>query len=430
MAEEEKASSVAATKVQEAAASVQQASAAKQRGRITGSKAEAVTRRYFETIGAHDVQGAAAMWAPDGREDVRGQGLYIGPEGVREFIGSLIEAIPDLKVEIVSTTAEDERCALQWRFSGTFAGPGTFNGLAPTGHRIELEGVDVLTVRDGLIHSNEAFPDTMAVPRQIGMLPPVGSSAEQRVTAAFNAKTRVSDGLMGAEAKLVAEGVWVVQGQPGRCNVYLIEGKGGVTVFDAGARTMTRAVARAAARLGGIERIVLGHGHTDHRGTAPGLRVPVWCHPNEVQDAEGSGGWRYWPADLAGLPPVARQIQKALHRYAWDDGPVKIEGTVSEGDDVAGFQVIELPGHAPGLIGLWRESDRLALVSDCFYTLDMWGRSRAPSVPAETYNYDTSVARESMRKLAAMEPAAAWPGHANPATGDVRGQLLKAADAL
>ncbi|HEY2283866.1 MAG TPA: ester cyclase [Solirubrobacteraceae bacterium] len=422
--------SSAATKVQEAAASVQQASAAKQRGRITGNKAEAVTRRYFETIGAHDVQGAAAMWAPDGRENVRGQGLYIGPEGVREFIGGLIEAIPDLKVEIVSTTAEDERCALQWRFSGTFAGPGSFNGLVPTGHRIELEGVDVLTVRDGLIHSNEAFPDTMAVPRQIGMLPPVGSAAEQRVTAAFNAKTRVSDGLTGAEAKLVAEGVWVVQGQPGRCNVYLIEGEGGVTVFDAGARTMTRSVARAAARLGGIERIVLGHGHTDHRGTAPGLGAPVWCHPEEVQDAEGSGGWRYWPADLAGLPPAAKQIQKAFHRYAWDDGPVKIAGTVSEGDDVAGFKVIELPGHAPGLIGLWRESDRLALVSDCFYTIDMWGRNRKPSVPVETYNYDTSAARESMRKLAQMEPAAAWPGHARPATGDVRGQLLKAAGAL
>ncbi len=96
------------------------------------------------------------MWAPDGREDVRGQGMYIGPEGLREFIGGLIEAIPDLKVEIVSTTTEDERCALHWRFSGTFAGPGSFNGLAPTGHRIELEGVDVLTVRDGLIHSNDA----------------------------------------------------------------------------------------------------------------------------------------------------------------------------------------------------------------------------------------------------------------------------------
>ena len=36
----------------------------------------------------------------------------------------------------------------------------------------------------------------------------------------------------------------------------------------------------------------------------------------------------------------------------------------------AGFKVMHLPGHAPGLIGLFRETDRLALVSDCFYTLD------------------------------------------------------------
>jgi glyoxylase-like metal-dependent hydrolase (beta-lactamase superfamily II) len=272
----------------------------------------------------------------------------------------------------------------------------------------------------------------MAVPRQIGMMPPLHSPAEQRMMGAFNVKTRVSDGLTGAgEAKLVAEGVWVVQGQPGRCNVYLLENgaEGGVTMFDAGARTMTRSVARAGAKLGGITRIVLGHGHTDHRGTAPGLGVPVLCHPDEVQDAEGSGGFRYWPADLAGLPPVTRQVQKALHRYAWDDGPVTVAGTVSEGEEVAGFKVIDLPGHAPGLIGLWRESDRLALVSDCFYTLDMWGRSCEVSVPPDTYNYDTEQTRASMRKLAAIEPAAAWPGHARPATGDVRGQLLKAAGA-
>ncbi len=47
----------------------------------------------------------------------------------------------------------------------------------------------------------------------------------------------------------------------------------------------------------------------------------------------------------------------------WDGGAVKIAGTVSEGDEVAGFQVIHFPGHAPGLIGLWRESDRVAIVS-------------------------------------------------------------------
>jgi glyoxylase-like metal-dependent hydrolase (beta-lactamase superfamily II)/predicted ester cyclase len=428
MAEEESAGE-AATKVQEVAANVRRAST--RRKRSGGSEVEAIARRYFEAIGAHDVDGAAAMWAPDGREDVRGQGLFIGPEGLREFIGDLIAAIPDLRVEIVSTTTEEDRCALHWRFSGTFAGPGSFSGINPTGHRMEIEGVDVLSVRDGLIQSNDAFTDTMAVPRQIGMMPPLHSFAEQRLMSAFNLKTRLQANLVAGEAELVATGVWVVQGQPGRCNVFLIENgeEGGVTLYDAGARTMTRAVAGAGAKLGGITRVVLGHGHTDHRGVAPALGVPVLCHPDEVQDAEGSGGWRYWPADLAGLPPVTKQVQKVLHRYAWDGGPVQIAGTVSEGDEIAGFKVIDLPGHAPGLIGLWRESDRLALVSDCFYTLDMFGRNCAAKLPDDTYNYDTEQARASIRKLAEMEPAAAWPGHAKPVTGDVRGQLLTAADA-
>jgi hydroxyacylglutathione hydrolase len=430
MAEEESVGEAAA-KVQEVAANVRQAS--KRRKRAAGSEAEAVARRYFETIGAHDVDGAAAMWAPDGREDVRGQGLFIGPEGLREFIGELIAAIPDLRVEIVSTTTEEDRCALHWRFSGTFAGPGSFNGISPTGHRMEIEGVDVLSVRDGLIQSNDAFTDTMAVPRQIGMMPPLHSSAEQRLTGAFNVKTRLTQSLGAGAAELIATGVWLVQGQPGRCNVFLIENpgdEGGVTLYDAGARTMTRAVAAAGARLGGITQVVLGHGHTDHRGTAPALGVPVLCHPDEVQDAEGSGGWRYWPADLAGLPPGSKQVQKVLHRYVWDGGPVQIAGTVSEaeGDEIAGFRVIDLPGHAPGLIGLWRESDRLALVSDLVYTLDMFGRSCPAKLPEATYDYDIEQARASVRKLAEMEPAIVWAGHAKPVTGDVRGQLLEAAD--
>jgi hydroxyacylglutathione hydrolase len=427
MAEEESASDAAA-KVQEVAANVRQAS--KRRKRAAGSEVEAVARRYFDAINARDLERAVGMWAPGGREHVRGQVNATAPEGVRDFIGGMLEAFPDLHFEVLSTTTEDQRCGVQWRLSATYAGPAHFNGVAPTGDRIELEGVDLLTVQDGLIQANDAFSDTMSVPRQLGLLPPQGSAAEQGLTGAFNLKTRLTQSLGAGEAELIATGVWVVQGQPGRCNVYLIENpgdQGGVTMFDAGARTMTRAVASAGAKLGGITRVVLGHGHTDHRGVAPALGVPVLCHPEEVQDAEGSGGWRYWPADLAGLPQGPKQIQKLLHRYAWDGGPVQIAGTVGEGDEVSGFRVVDLPGHAPGLIGLWRESDRLALVSDCFYTLEMWGRDCPPCVPASTYNYDTEEARASIRKLAELEPAAAWAGHAKPVTGDVRGQLLKAA---
>ena len=260
------------------------------------------------------------------------------------------------------------------------------------------------------------------------MMPPAGSTAEQRLMGAFNAKTRLTRRLSASEAELVAEGVWVVQGQPGRCNVYLIEDEGGVTLFDAGARTMVRAVASAGAKLGGIRRIVLGHGHTDHRGVAPALGVPVLCHPDEVAGRRGqrrlsllAGGSRRPAGAAAPDPPPVAPLR--LGR-----GPVEISGTLVEGDEVAGFRVVDLPGHAPGLIALWRESDRLALSSDCFYTVDMWGRNCAARVPERIYNFDTDQARASMRKLAALEPAAAWPGHAKPVTGDVRSQLERAAD--
>jgi hydroxyacylglutathione hydrolase len=415
-------------KVEEVAASVQQAAAG--RRRISGAKAESVARRYFGAIDEKNLEGAVALWAPGGHDNVHGRLDALAPEGVREFLGELMAAMPDLSMAVVSTTTEGDRCGVHWRLTGTFAGPGSVGGIAPTDSPIELEGFDLLTVRDGLIQHNEAFTDSMTFARQLGMMPPQDSTAEARMTSAFNAKTRLTRAIGPGEAQLIATGVWVVQGQPARCNVYLLEDEGGVTLFDAGARTMTKAVARAGAKLGGIRRIVLGHGHTDHRGTAPALGAPVLCHPDELQDAEGSGGFRYWPEGLHGLPPGMRQLHLLMHRYAWDGGPVKITGTLVEGDEVAGFQVIELPGHAPGQIGLWRERDRLALTTDCFYTLDRWGRDCAPHVPMPIYNYDTEQARASIRKLAEMEPAAAWPGHANPVTGDVRSQLLSAAETL
>jgi glyoxylase-like metal-dependent hydrolase (beta-lactamase superfamily II) len=80
------------------------------------------------------------------------------------------------------------------------------------------------------------------------------------------------------------------------------------------------------------------------------------------------------------------------------------------------------------LIGLFRERDRLALVSDCFYTLDpQTGVKGPPRVPHSAFNDSTEQAAASIRKLAALEPSAAWPGHADPVTGDVVEQLHQAA---
>jgi glyoxylase-like metal-dependent hydrolase (beta-lactamase superfamily II) len=110
--------------------------------------------------------------------------------------------------------------------------------------------------------------------------------------------------------------------------------------------------------------------------------------------------------------------------------PEQIAATLTGGDDVAGFEVVHLPGHPPGLIALWRQSNRLALTSDCFYTLDpITARHGPPRVPHRAFNQNTELARASIRKLAALEPASAWPGHAQPLTGDVATQLEHAAAA-
>ena len=96
-------------------------------------------------------------------------------------------------------------------------------------------------------------------------------------------------------------------------NVYLIEDDGGVAVFDAGICDMTAAVRAAGARLGGIKRVVLGHADADHRGAAPGIGAPVYCHPAERVAAESSDPCRdYW--DFSKLAPHGRVVLKPACR--------------------------------------------------------------------------------------------------------------------
>lgn len=411
----------------QARAKVQQAAQAVERARRSSSAPEQVGCSYLAAIDAHDLRAAARHWAPGGRLQVHGMGQARGPEELEALTRQLLSAIPDLRLEVLSSTSAGDWCVLRWRLRGTFAG-GNFNGVAATGARIDILGVDLLEVRAGLIESGEVFLHGGNLPREIGTVPAERSSSERIIVAALNLRARLRRAAM-PQAKLIATGVWVLQGQPGRCNVYLIEDEGGVTLFDAGARTMAGSIACAAAKLGGLRRIVLGHGHTDHRGSAPSLQVPVLCHADEVEDAEGSGGFRYWPANLEGLPAPQRQVHRMLHRLAWDGGPVQIEDTLGEGDPIASFKVVHIPGHAPGQIALWREQDRLALCSDCFYTLDMWGFDCEAHVPERVYNHDVEQARASIGKLAALDPAIAWPGHGNALAGDVRRRLEAAAEA-
>ncbi|HEX8690291.1 MAG TPA: MBL fold metallo-hydrolase [Solirubrobacterales bacterium] len=231
----------------------------------------------------------------------------------------------------------------------------------------------------------------------------------------------------------VAEGVWLLRGDLRKAmNIYFLEDDGGVVQFDAGTHAMVKQARAAAERLGGLKRVVLGHAHADHRGTASSMGVPVHCHPDEVADAESDAAIApYFELDRLPVAPV-RWIYPFLLRR-WDGGAVKIDGTVSEGDEVAGFRVLHLPGHAPGLIGLWRESDRLALVSDVVYLVDSARLRPLPhgeaSVPHPAWAWDHAKAKESVRRLAALEPSVVCTGHEEPLRGaNLRETLERAAD--
>jgi glyoxylase-like metal-dependent hydrolase (beta-lactamase superfamily II)/predicted ester cyclase len=387
-----------------------------------------VVRGYFEAMARHDLAAATAYWSPGGVERIIGQEDLIAPGGLTEYFGGLFRAFPDFRFEVLETVGEGERVAVRWQAQATFAGPGQFQGFEPNGAQVEIEGCDVMTVRDGRIEHNDAYLDGGEVARQLGFLPPAGSPAERRLARLANLRTRARQRRDGDEAEPIADGVWIVRGGfPTRTmNVYLIEDEGQVTVFDAGIEDMVVPIRAAAARLGGIRRVVLGHADADQRGAAPGLGADVYCHPAEVEAARSPDPIRpYHRFEI--LEPPARWVIPRL-MPVWDGGPVEIAGTVAEGDEIAAFRVIELPGHAPGLIGLWRERDRLALVSDCFYTLDLrTGLKASARVPHPSTNFSTEQAAESIRKLAALRPATVWAGHSDPVTGDVVTQLEHAA---
>ena len=205
--------------------------------------------------------------------------------------------------------------------------------------------------------------------------------------------------------KRLAEDVFQLQGVPHNAiNVFLV----GDVIVDAATRHAARRILRQV-RGRAVSTHVLTHVHPDHQGAThelcDTLAIPLWCGERDAPAAEDPAlmreGGRATPYDriidrlLAGPGhPVARRLR--------------------DGDEVAGFTVLETPGHTLGHIALWRESDRVLIAGDVLNGMHLATGRRGLHEPPRRFSVDPARNRQSARRLAELRPSLICFGHGPP----------------
>jgi steroid delta-isomerase-like uncharacterized protein len=159
--------------------------------RVTKRKAvEQHARSYFDAIARRDLEAIGEHWREDGVDDFVPIGVLRGRAEIVGFFRDTFAAVPDVEMTVTRVVAGEREAAVEWRLRGNFTG-APFQGIDPTGRPVDLRGLDLLEIEDGEIVGNTVYYDGAAFARQVGMLPPEGSSAERAVKSTFNAITKV-----------------------------------------------------------------------------------------------------------------------------------------------------------------------------------------------------------------------------------------------
>ena len=204
--------------------------------------------------------------------------------------------------------------------------------------------------------------------------------------------------------KPLADGLWqLAMFPPNAVNVYLM----GDVLVDAGTRFDRGRILRQL-RGRAVGAHALTHAHPDHQGSShavcQALGIPLWCGEADAHAIEDS-------ALIVARQPD-RWINKVMGRLRGPSHPVARR--LREGDDVAGFTVLEVPGHSAGHVAYWRESDRTLILGDVLTNMSLLTGLPGLHTPPEVFTPDPARNRESARKLAELGPALVCFGHGPP----------------
>jgi len=203
----------------------------------------------------------------------------------------------------------------------------------------------------------------------------------------------------------LAERVHLLRGWPRNAiNVYLV----GDVLIDAATRQGEKRIMRQIAGRP-LNAHALTHAHPDHQGSSHAicarLQIPLWCGQGDVPAMETPGGV---------FNSQAPSWLNRLQRRFWTGPPHPVGRALREGDEVAGFTVLESPGHSPGQVAFWRESDRVLILGDVLNNMNVMTGIPGLHEPPEVFTPDPARNRDSARRLAALRPALTCFGHGRP----------------
>jgi hydroxyacylglutathione hydrolase len=202
--------------------------------------------------------------------------------------------------------------------------------------------------------------------------------------------------------KQLADDLYLLRGfPPDAINVYLI----GDVIVDAATRHAGGRIMREV-RGHMVAAHALTHAHPDHQGASKELcerlGVSLWCGSADAHAME------------TGTFEQPRHPINRLIEWAWAGPAHPVSRRLEEGDEVAGFRVLHVPGHSPGHVAYWRVSDRALVLGDVLNNMNVSTGRRGLREPKRIFTPDPARNRESARRLAALEPELVCFGHGPP----------------